>query len=97
MSAFYGPQLKLNMEFIENELGKSTWFAGDELTGAGILFLVFVADNLDILMSFPVQLSLIRGDTQGMPLERMKAFLKRMEERPAYKRAVEKGGPLGVM
>jgi glutathione S-transferase len=43
MSAFYGPQLKLNMEFMENELGKSTWFAGEELTGAGILF-SFVAD-----------------------------------------------------
>ena len=23
------------MEFIENELGKSTWFAGEEVTGAG--------------------------------------------------------------
>jgi hypothetical protein len=57
----------------------------------------FVADFLDILMSFPVQLSLTRGDTQGMPLERMKAFLKRVEERPAYQRAVEKGGPLGVV
>jgi hypothetical protein len=57
----------------------------------------FLADNLDILMSFPVQLSLIRGDTQGIPLERMKAFLKRMEERPAYQRAVEKGGPLRVI
>jgi hypothetical protein len=32
-----------------------------------------------------------------MPLERMKAFLKRVEERPAYQRAVEKGGPLGVV
>lgn len=33
------------MEFIENELGKSTWFAGEELTGAGMylltLFLIF--------------------------------------------------------
>jgi glutathione S-transferase len=42
MSAFYGPQLKLNMEFIETELGKSTWFAGEELTGAGIYFFITV-------------------------------------------------------
>jgi glutathione S-transferase len=42
MSAFYGPQLKLNMEFIETELGKSTWFAGEELTGAGICLLIVV-------------------------------------------------------
>lgn len=34
--AFYGPQLKMNMEYIEEELGKNTWFAGEELTGAGI-------------------------------------------------------------
>lgn len=34
--AFYGPQLKTNLEFIEAELGKSTWFAGEELTGAGL-------------------------------------------------------------
>jgi hypothetical protein len=64
---------------------------------SGYTIFVFVADCLDILMSFPVQLSLTRGDTQGMPLERMKAFLKRVEERPAYQRAVEKGGPLGVV
>jgi glutathione S-transferase len=36
IAVFYGPQLKLHIEFIENELAKSTWFAGDELTGAGI-------------------------------------------------------------
>jgi hypothetical protein len=32
---FYGPQLKMHMEYIEGELGKSTWFAGEQLTGAG--------------------------------------------------------------
>lgn len=48
-------------------------------------------------MSFPVQLALVRGNTEGVSLERMKAFLKRVEERPAYKRAVEKGGPLVVI
>lgn len=32
---FYGPQLKLHLQFIEDELSKSTWFAGEELTGAG--------------------------------------------------------------
>jgi len=35
--AFYGPQLKMNLEYIEDELGKSTWFAGEELTGAGTI------------------------------------------------------------
>ena len=36
MAVFYGPQLKMHVEFIENELAKSTWFAGNELTGAGM-------------------------------------------------------------
>lgn len=47
-------------------------------------------------MSFPVQVSLVRANTTGMELSKMKEFLKRMEERPAYQRAVEKGGPLGI-
>jgi len=27
----------MNLEYIEEELGKSTWFAGEELTGAGAI------------------------------------------------------------
>jgi hypothetical protein len=48
------------------------------------------------MMSFPVQVSLMRANTTGLELTRMKTFLKRMENQPAYKRAVEKGGPMGV-
>jgi glutathione S-transferase len=46
------------------------------------------------MMSFPIEIALVRADTSEMSLPRMKAFLKRMQERPAYQRAVEKGGPL---
>lgn len=48
------------------------------------------------MMSFPVQVSLVRATTAGMELTRMEAFLKRMQARPAYRRAVEKGGPIGI-
>jgi glutathione S-transferase len=85
----------MNLEFIEEELGKSTWFAGEQLTGAGTLFLDWL--RVDIMMSFPLQIALARGDTAGLSLPRMKAFLKRMEDRPAYQKAVEKGGPLDVV
>jgi glutathione S-transferase len=88
--------LKLNLEFIESELGKSTWFAGEEVTGAGT-FLGESALTVDVMMSFPVQLGLTRGNTSGLQLPRMKAFVKRMEERPAYKRAIEKVGPLEIL
>jgi glutathione S-transferase len=85
----------MNLEFIEEELGKSTWFAGEQVTGAGTLFLDLL--RVDIMMSFPLQIALARGDTGSLSLPRMRAFLKRMEERPAYQRAVEKGGPLDVV
>ena len=91
---FYGPQLRLHLEFIENELGKSTWFAGDELTGAGKN--VNDETDLDIMMCFPAQLALIRADTHGMEVGKIKDFLRRMEERPAYKRVIDKVGPAGL-
>ena len=50
--------------------------------------------TVDIMMSFPLQLASIRATSTGLDLTRIKAFLKRMEERPAYQRAIEKGGPL---
>jgi glutathione S-transferase len=92
--AFYGPQLKMHLEYIEQELGKSTWFAGEEVTGAGTLSAIRL--RIDIMMSFPVQVTLVRADSSGMDLTNMRAFMKRIEERPAYHRAVEKGGPLDV-
>jgi glutathione S-transferase len=82
------------LEFIETELGKSTWFAGDELTGAGSGFKMRLI--VDIMMSFPMQMALVRADTHGLETTRMKDFLKRMEERPAYQRVVEKHGPIGI-
>ena len=51
---------------------------------------------VDVMMSFAVQMSLVRGEGMGVPLERMKAFIKRIEERDAYKRVVEKVGELGL-
>jgi len=79
-STFIEPQLKLHFDYIESELGKSTWFAGNELTAA------------DVQMSFPLEAGAMRGAaTVGRP--RLAAFLERIHARPAYKRALEKGGP----
>ncbi|HXQ21213.1 MAG TPA: glutathione binding-like protein, partial [Candidatus Acidoferrales bacterium] len=66
------------------ELGKSTWFAGDELTAA------------DIQMSFPLEAAAARA---GLDATRPKltAFLERIHARPAYKRALEKGGPYELL
>jgi glutathione S-transferase len=71
------------MAFWEAELGKSQWFAGNEFTAA------------DIQMSFALEAAAARaGLEQGHP--RAMAFLERIHARPAYNRALEKGGPYTV-
>jgi glutathione S-transferase len=79
-SSFIGPQIELHLDFMEAELGKSPWFAGNEFTAA------------DIQMSFPLEAAAGRA---GLDATRPKltAFLDRIHARPAYKRALEKGGP----
>ena len=79
-SGFITPQITTHLDFMEAELGKSLWFAGDAFTGA------------DIQMSFPVEAAQSRG---GLNASRPKlmAYLERIHARPAYQRALERGGP----
>jgi glutathione S-transferase len=80
LMSLVNPQLKQHMAFWEEELSRTTWFAGDEFSAA------------DIQMSFPLEAAAARaGLEQGHP--RAMAFLDRIHARPAYKRALEKGGP----
>jgi glutathione S-transferase len=84
LSSLINPQLKQHMAFWESELEKSEWFAGNEFTAA------------DIVMSFPLEAAASRGGLeQGHP--RAMAFLERIHARPAYKRALERGGPYEVV
>ena len=80
MNLMVRPNLKRQLDFMESELGRSTWFAGDALTGA------------DIMMSFPLEAAAQRA---GLDASRPKlmAFLKRIHARPAYKLALKRGGP----
>jgi len=72
------PQLRTHIDFWEGELGKSAWFAGEELTGA------------DIQMSFPLEAAAARAGIALGP--RVSEFLERIHARPAYRRALEAGG-----
>jgi glutathione S-transferase len=80
MGVMVWPNLKRQFDFIEAELGRSTWLAGDALTGA------------DIMMSFPLEAAKQRAGL-GASHPRMLDFVQRIHARPAYKRALEKGGP----
>jgi glutathione S-transferase len=77
--SFVDPQIKAHVDYWEAELSKSEWFAGSELTGA------------DIMMSFPLEAGAARGGAASRP--RVKAFLEKIHARPAYQRALERGGP----
>ncbi|WP_275545978.1 glutathione S-transferase family protein [Pseudomonas sp. Marseille-Q0931] len=78
-SAFVAPQLKLHLDYLESELGKSTWFAGEQFSAA------------DIQLSFPLEAAAARAGLDASR-PRLMAFLERIHARPAYQRALEKGG-----
>jgi glutathione S-transferase len=83
LTTLVNPQLKQHMAYWESELGKSQWFAGNAFSAA------------DIQMSFPLEAAAARaGLEQGHP--NAMAFLERIHARPAYARALEKGGPYQV-
>ncbi|MBB6254727.1 glutathione S-transferase family protein [Nitrospirillum iridis] len=66
--------------YMDAELAKAPWFLGDTFTAA------------DIQMSFPVEAALMAPEArQSFP--HLAGFLTRIQARPAYRAAVEKGGP----
>ena len=78
-SSFVQPNIDRTLDYMEAELGRQEWFAGSAFSAA------------DIQMSFPLEAAASRGGlNEGRP--KLWGFLKRIHERPAYRRALEKGG-----
>ena len=73
------PNLARLLDFMESELAAREWFAGPAFTAA------------DIQMSFPVEAAAARG---GLDERRPKlwAWLQSIHARPAYRRALDRGG-----
>jgi len=77
---FIDPQIASHLDFMEGELAQREWFAGDAFSA------------VDIQMSFPLEAASVRaGLDAGRP--RLWAWLQRIHARPAYRRALERGGP----
>jgi len=78
-SSFITPQIAQHLDYLEAELGKSLWFVGDEFTAA------------DVQMSFPLEAAAVRA---GLDMSRpqLMEFLDRIHARPAYQRALARGG-----
>lgn len=83
-SGFIAPQIRQHLDYLEGELGKSPWFAGAEFSGA------------DIQLSFPLEAAAARGGLDAS-WPRLMDFLKRIHARPAYQRAIERGGEYSIL
>ena len=81
-TGFIDPNLERIVGYMEAELGRSEWFAGDAFSAA------------DIQMSFPVEAVMARMVGERPNLKR---FLDRIHARPAYQRALEKGGEFEIL
>lgn len=77
------PNLQRQLDFMEAELGRSTWFAGEQFSAA------------DIQMSFPVEAARARGGLDERR-PRLMGYLEAIHARPAYRRALERGGPYAL-
>lgn len=81
---FIRPNLDRQFAFMEQELASRPWFAGDEFSAA------------DVQMSFPLEAAQARGGL-GAGQPNLSAWLKRIHARPAYQRALERGGPFKLL
>jgi glutathione S-transferase len=68
------------LDLVEAELGRSTFLAGAAFTAA------------DIQMMFPLEFTLF-AHLAGDRHPKVRDYVARMQSRPAYRRAIETGGP----
>ena len=75
------PNVEAGLAYMEDHLGRHRWFAGEHLSMA------------DFQMSFAVEAALSRG-AKAAERPHLQAYCARMQARPAYQRAIQKGGPV---
>lgn len=84
VDGFVQPSIDRHNAYIESELGVFPWFAGAEFSAA------------DVMMSFPIEAAAARGGLDAR-YPRSLAWLERIQSRPAYRRALERGGPYEIL
>lgn len=78
MKQFLEPRITTCLQYMQDELQQSSWFAGDDFTAA------------DIMLSFPLQAAAARSRMDSYP--ELQQFLEDIQTRPAYQRALQRGG-----
>jgi glutathione S-transferase len=74
-------RLKQMLSFVDSELANALYFAGAAFTAA------------DVMMTFPFTTMRLFLDYDLAPLPNILAYLKRIESRPAYQKAMALAGP----
>lgn len=82
LTGFRDSAVKLHLDYIEGLLEGGDYFAGDQFTAA------------DLHITFNLQMAQASNLIGDRP--RMLAFLDRVTTRPAYRRAIDKGGPFDL-
>ncbi len=81
VSARIRERLKQMLAFVDSELAEGPWFAGAEFSAA------------DVMMVFPFTTMRHFLDYDLAPYPHIGAYLKRIEARPAYRKAMARAGP----
>ena len=81
LEGFVEPNLRAQMAFMEDELSARGWFAGARFSAA------------DVMLSFPLEAARQRAGLTVQSRPRLSAWLDAIHARPAYQRALERGGP----
>ena len=84
-ASFIQPQIDQHLAFMEAELQQRDWFAGPEFTAA------------DVQMSFPLEAAQSRAGLTPQTHPRLADWLARIHARPAYQRAIERGGEYALL
>lgn len=78
-AGYSGPEIANHLAFLDGELRDRELICGEAFGVA------------DVQMSYPIEAALARGRGEAPNVRR---YLERLRARPAYQRAVEKGGPV---
>ena len=79
------PNLERNLDYMEGETGRVEWFAGARFSAA------------DIQLNFPLEAARVRGAGLNESRPKLMAFLEKIHARPAYRRAIERGGKYDLL
>jgi glutathione S-transferase len=85
LNGFVNPNIQRQLAYLEAELATRDWFAGNTFSAA------------DVMISFPFEVAATRAGLDAAHYPKLAAFLERIHARPAYQRALERGGPYALM